>query len=154
MAKRNTGELFLAGSPDDNNSDGNFDYKLNGSTRSRYSDGVSIFGKLSACREHHYTNQWRSTAHHRNDLDDSAHRRDDAAGGPSVISIIASAKTLLCVPCESGILRLHPIVPAAKQPLPTHQREGESGCLETKRINNGAVPPHEYSGRLWQGERH
>ena len=150
MAEHDTGELFLAGSLDDDDSDGDSDYESNGSARSGYSDGGSIFGELSACREHHHTNQRRFTARHGDELDDSAYRRVGAAGGPSAISTIVSAKISLGVPCESGVLRLHQIAPAEKQPLPTQQRGGGSDCSETS-INNGAAPPYKQESNAESG---
>ena len=105
MAKRNTDKLFLAGSPNNNDSDGNSEYESNGITRSGYSDGGSIFGELSACRDHHYTIQQRSTARHDDNRDDSANLCDDAAGGPSAISTILTVQNIsLCLPCKSGVL--------------------------------------------------
>ena len=85
---RNSGKLFLAGSFDDANLNGESDYESNGSAHSGFSDGVSIFCNFHVCSRYHSGIYRDSMAQHGNDLDGSAYRHVGNTRGPSASASI------------------------------------------------------------------
>jgi len=147
MAERDTGELFLAGSLDDDDSDGDSDYESNGSARSGYSDGGSIFGELSACREHHQSIQRRSTARHGDETDDDAHTRVGVSVDDVAISTIDTIENRAVRALRSRGAERSPNRPSSETVSPNPSEMRGEGFLGTELVKNVADAPPEQQRR-------
>ena len=82
-------------------------------------------------------------ARHRANYNDSAHLRDGAEGGPSVISKIDTVKSRAVRAQRSRAAEISPDHPSSGTVSPKHQRGGGEVFLGTELVKNGANIPLE-----------
>jgi hypothetical protein len=139
----------LAGLFDDDDSDGDFDYESNGSTRSGCSGGVRIFRDLPVSNGDQCSIYGESTARHGDDRDGSAHRRVGNTRGPSAIAFIDTVKNCAVPVLRSRGAETPPNRPRSKTASPNPSERRREVFLEKDLIKKGANVPHEQQRRMF-----